>query len=138
MNATFKIAFCAEYYSTFTDELIFPVVDSNPFIVKLNSYRETPFLKGLVYTDEDLTECNFYSQTFTDDIYNFTFDCGSILNGQTMQTSVILQNCETVARYFIMSEYDWMSREITVSIFNTFIGIVLQFFLRRLSHRIIN
>lgn len=135
MSATFKIAFLAEYYSTFIDELIFGVVNSNQFIVKLHSYREIPFLKGLVYTNEDLVKCDFYSQTFTDDIYNFTFDCGSILNGQTMQLSMILQNCKTVARYFIMSEDDWIYKDITVRVLIFYCFWVLKFYcFKSVSH----
>lgn len=114
MCFSFTVGFRSEIAENSYEHLVIQVFGSQSIHVDINSYKDMPLLKGLVYHKEFM-EGNISTDQKKNTIYNYTIDCGTVLYGCRSKCNFVLQNTGGKSRFFLITETDWFNRHITVS-----------------------
>lgn len=123
MHALFRVKYRTDIYLDIEDTVTFTSCMGNDVNVNLVSYRRPPVLRVYMFKNTDKFSINCVEtasvESFDDaraSALNYTFDCGNCLLGNRNKLSLIVKNEGSNADFFFITEEEWYSDSVNVSI----------------------
>lgn len=123
MCAIYKVKFTTNIFRNIKEEVIFGTYTGNDVIVNLMSKRTSPCLRIFIFRTKNVSSKALKLESFSDQFFdidrtmalNSSIDCGSMLIGDEIKLSIIMNNEGGDGKFFFITESDWFGDTIRVS-----------------------
>lgn len=123
MHVMFRVKYKTDIYRDVRDTISFGTYTGADVNVHLVSSREAPLLRIYMFNFANKLDKECPSTVWSEYLdsaracaLNYTFDCGNCLLGNHNQVSLIIKNEGSAGRFFFITEQDWYSDIVNVSI----------------------